>query len=57
MRVKNTLLKVPDLSQEEEARLGWASANDQLPDVDEVEIIVWDSGGGSFQVTRPPHLP
>mmetsp|Transcript_64592 Transcript_64592/g.154122 ORF Transcript_64592/g.154122 Transcript_64592/m.154122 type:complete len:410 (+) Transcript_64592:268-1497(+) len=39
------------ISQEQEASLGWACVNDQFRDQGVGEIVVWDSGGGSFQVS------
>jgi hypothetical protein len=45
-----------DRSQEEEARLGWASANDQLPDEDEVEPPPPPSGTDWTRLVPPPVL-
>lgn len=39
------------LSQEEEGQLGFLSAKILYPEVDESDLLVWDSGNGSFQIT------
>ncbi|HEX2583141.1 MAG TPA: DUF952 domain-containing protein [Chlamydiales bacterium] len=39
------------LSQEEEGRLGFLSAKILYPEIDEENLLVWDSGNGSFQIT------
>lgn len=39
------------LSQEEEGRLGFLSAKILYPEVNEEDLLVWDSGNGSFQIT------
>ena len=39
------------LSQEEEGRLGFLSAKILYPEIDEEDLLVWDSGNGSFQIT------
>ncbi len=39
------------LSQEEEGRLGFLSAKILYPEIEEEDLLVWDSGNGSFQIT------
>ena len=40
------------LSQEEEGKLGLSTARALFPQVSEEELIAWDNGNGSFQMTR-----
>jgi exopolyphosphatase/pppGpp-phosphohydrolase len=42
------------IPQEEEGNLGFASALAHIPDADPHEMVVYDSGGGSFQLTSWP---
>lgn len=48
---KNLEIKFTILSQEEEGRLGFLTAKILYPEIDEDDLLVWDSGNGSFQIT------
>jgi len=40
------------LSQEEEGKLGFSNARILYPEIAEEDLLVWDSGNGSFQITE-----
>ena len=44
------------ISQDREAFLGFLTANHHCPDVAAYDLVSWDCGGGSFQITAevPP---
>lgn len=51
-KIKNDLgIHFQILSQEEEGKLGFLSAKILYPEVNEADLLVWDSGNGSFQIT------
>lgn len=51
-RFKNELgIPFQILDQEEEGKLGFYTAHVLFPEVPEVDILAWDSGNGSFQIT------
>jgi hypothetical protein len=53
---QNTGISFRILSQEEEGRLGFLTAQALFPEVPESNLIAWDSGNGSFQISSDSHV-
>ena len=56
MQIRKEGLPLRIMSQEREAWLGFLTANHLCPNVAAYDLVAWDSGGGSFQITTevPP---
>jgi len=55
LQLRDEGLPLRIVSQEQEAFLGFLTANHLCPEVPAYDVVAWDCGGGSFQITTEVH--